>query len=182
VLNKGDTLAYAFGNFIGSYRGLPTEEHAGGLMGYRAHIYRFPGQHFSVLETCILGSIDTGPLAEAVADVYLGDKMGPKPQRAAAQRPVSDTSGWANRTDDYANQTGDYYSEDVDATYRVSYSDGRLSYSGRHVPMRVLVPIGPDTFRAGELTVRFERSAPGAAATGFTIGAGRALNFKFQRR
>jgi hypothetical protein len=48
--------------------------------------------------------------------------------------------------------------------------------------MRVLVPIGPDTFRAGELTVRFERSAPSAAATGFTIGAGRALNFKFQRR
>jgi CubicO group peptidase (beta-lactamase class C family) len=182
VLNRGDTLAYAFGNFIGSYRGLRTEEHAGGLMGFRAHIYRFPDQHFSVLETCNLGSIDTGPLAEAVAEVYLGDKMGPKPPRTAAQRPASDTSARANVNVDYANLTGDYYSEDVDATYRVSYRDGRLSYSGRRVPERVLVPTGPDTFRAGELTVRFERSAPGAAATGFTIGAGRALNFRFQRR
>jgi CubicO group peptidase (beta-lactamase class C family) len=182
VLTAGDTIPYAFGNFVASYRGLRTVEHAGGLMGYRAHIYRFPDQHFSVLETCNLGSIDTGPLAEAVAEVYLGDKMGPKPPRTAAQTHAADTSALPNPNVDYETLTGDYYSEDVDATYRVTYRDGRLSYSGRHVAERVLVPVGPDTFRAGELTVRFERSSPGAAATGFTIGAGRALNFRFQRR
>ena len=33
-----------------------------------------------------------------------------------------------------------------------------------------------------ELTVRFERSAPGGAVTGFTIGGGRAVGFRFQRR
>ena len=181
VLSSGDTIPYAFGNFVASYRGLRTVEHAGGLMGYRAHIYRFPDQHFSVLETCNLGSIDTGPLAEAVAEVYLGDKMGPKPQRTTAERPPVDTTvGLPSAS--YADLAGDYYSEEVDATYRVTWRDGRLTYSGRHVPTRVLVPTGPDTFRAGELIVRFERSAPGAAATGFTIGAGRALGFRFQRR
>jgi CubicO group peptidase (beta-lactamase class C family) len=182
VLNAGDTIPYAFGNFVASYRGLRTVEHAGGLMGYRAHIYRFPDQHFSVLETCNLGSIDTGPLAEAVAEVYLGGKMGPKPPRATAQRPAADTSARGNPNVDYTNLTGDYYSDDVDAIYRVTYRDGQLSYSGRHVPTQVLVPIGPDTFRGGGLTVRFERTSPGAAATGFTIGAGRALNFQFRRR
>jgi len=184
VLTSGDTLAYAFGNFIGSYRGLRTEEHAGGLMGYKAHIYRFPDQHFSVLETCNYGPIDTGPLAEAVAEVYLGDKMGPKPQRttAATERPASGSGLTSGASADYANLAGDYYSDDVDATYRVTWRDGRLSYAGHHVPVQVLVPVGPDTFRAGELTVRFERSAPGAAPTGFTIGAGRATGFKFQRR
>ena len=182
VLSSGDTIPYAFGNFVASHRGLRTVEHAGGLMGYKAHIYRFPDHHFTVLETCNLGAIDTGPLAEAVAEVYLGDKMGPKPPRAAAQRPPSASGVPAGASADYANLAGDYYSEEVDATYRVTYRDGRLSYSGHHIPMQVLVPIGPDTFRAGELTVRFERSAPGAAATGFTIGAGRALGFRFQRR
>jgi CubicO group peptidase (beta-lactamase class C family) len=183
VLNSGDTIPYAFGNVVGSHRGLRTVEHAGGLMGYRAHLYRFPDHHFSVIETCNLGSIDTGPLAEAVAAVFLGDKLGPKsqPTTAAAQRPTSDTTAPVPGGS-YADLAGDYYSEDVDATYRVTWRDGRLTYAGHHVPARVLVPIGPDTFRAGELTVRFERSAPGAPATGFTIGAGRALGFRFQRR
>jgi CubicO group peptidase (beta-lactamase class C family) len=184
VLTSGDTLPYAFGNFVASHRGLRTTEHGGALMGYKAHIYRFPEQHFTVLETCNLGPIDTGPLAEAVAEVYLGDKMGPKPQRTAAatQRPAADSGMPASASADYANLAGDYYSEEVDATYRVTWRDGRLSYAGRHVPTQVLVPIGPDTFRGGGQTVRFERSAPGASATGFTIGAGRALGFRFQRR
>ena len=181
VLNSGDTIPYAFGNNVASYRGLRTVEHGGALMGYKAHVYRFPDQHFTVLETCNLGSINPGPLAQAVAEVYLGDKMGPKPpspQRAAR----TDTAFAAETNVDYQGLAGDYYSEEVDATYRVTYRDGKLSYSGHHIPMQVLVPIGPDTFRAGDLTVRFERSAPGATATAFTIGAGRALNFRFQRR
>jgi len=137
----------------------------------------------SVLETCNLGAIDTGPLAEAVAEVYLGDKMGPKVQRtAAAARAAADSGVRAGASANYADLAGDYYSEEVDATYRVTYRDGRLSYSGRRIPTRVLVPVGPDTFRAGELTVRFERSAPGGAVTGFTIGGGRAVGFRFQRR
>jgi hypothetical protein len=154
-------------------------------MGYKAHIYRFPDQHFTVLETCNLGSINTGPLAEAVAEVYLGDKMGAKPPRAAtasARRPAPDSAAPAGENADYASLAGDYYSEEVDATYHVTFRDGRLSYAGHHVPTQVLVPIGVDTFRAGDLTVKFERSGPGGAATGFTIGAGRALNFRFQRR
>ena len=154
-------------------------------MGYKAHIYRFPDQHFTVLETCNLGAIDPGPLAEAVAEVYLGDKMGAKPQRAtaaAAPRPAADSAMSRGASADYASLAGDYYSEEVGATYHVTYRDGRLSYAGHHIPTQVLVPIGVDTFRAGDQTVRFERSAPGAAATGFTIGAGRALNFRFQRR
>ena len=181
VLNSGDTIPYAFGNNVASYRGLRTVEHGGALMGYKAHVYRFPDQHFTVLETCNLGSINPGPLAQAVAEVYLGDKMGPKPpspQRAAR----TDTAFAAETNVDYQGLAGDYYSEEVDATYRVTYRDGKLSYSGHHIPTQVLVPIGPDTFRAGDLTVRFERSAPGATATAFTIGAGRALNFRFQRR
>jgi len=186
VLSSGDTIPYAFGNFVASYRGLRTVEHAGGLMGYKAHIYRFPDQHLTVLETCNLGAIDTGPLAEAVAEVYLGDKMSPKALQAttaaAAQRPPADGSLTSGASADYANLAGEYYSEEVDATYRVTWRDGRLSYAGHHVPTQVLVPVGPDTFRAGEQTVRFERSAPGAAATGFTIGGGRATGFKFRRR
>ena len=182
VLTSGDTLPYAFGNNVDSYRGLRTTEHGGALMGYKAHIYRFPDQHFTVLETCNLGAINTGPLAEAVAEVYLGDKMGPKQQRAVAQRPAAEGPMPGGANTDFANFAGDYYSEEVDATYHVAYRDGRLTYSGHHIPTETLVPTGPDTFRAGGLTVRFARSAPGAAPSGFTIGGGRVLGFSFQRK
>ena len=183
VLNKGDTLPYAFGNNVASYRGLRTTEHGGALMGYKAHLLRFPDQHFSVLMTCNLGAINTGPLAEAVAEVYLGDKMGAKEQRTVAQRPPrADSAGTSTGGADLASLAGEYYSEEVDATYIVTHRDGRLSYAGRRIPRRELVPAGPDTFRTGELIVRFERSAPGGPASGFTIGGGRAVGFRFQRR
>ena len=183
VLTSGDTLPYAFGNNVASYRGLRTTEHGGALMGYKAHTLRFPEQHFTVLETCNLGAINTGPLAEAVAEVYLGDKMGPKPPRptAAAPRPRTDTTA-APPNGGYADLAGEYYSEEVDATYRVTWRDGRLTFAGHHIPTQVLVPTGPDTFRADQQTVRFERSAPGGPATGFTIGGGRAVGFQFKRR
>jgi hypothetical protein len=137
-----------------------------------------------VLETCNFGPIDPGPLAEAVAEVYLGDKMGPKPPRAASaqQQSAADSGVRAGASSDYANLTGEYYSEDVDATYRVMARDGRLMYEAHHIPARALVPTGPDTFRAGDLILRFERSEPGGMATAFTIGGGRALGFKFRRR
>ena len=135
-----------------------------------------------MLETCNFGPIDTGPLAEAVAEVYLGDKMGPKAPRPVAQRPA-DSSLTTGAAGDLASLAGDYYSEEVDATYRVAWRDGRLSYSAYRIPTQVLTPVGPDTFRAADgLTVRFERSAPGAPATGFTIGGGRAVGFTFKRR
>lgn len=78
VLSNGDTLTYAFGNIMTSYRGVPIEEHGGALMGYRAHIMRFPNQDFTIIETCNLGSIDPGRLARQVADIYLADVLGPR--------------------------------------------------------------------------------------------------------
>ncbi|MFI5256849.1 MAG: serine hydrolase domain-containing protein, partial [Gemmatimonadales bacterium] len=82
VLANGDTLIYAFGNEVSTYRGLRTDEHGGAMMGYKAHFLRFPDQQLSVIETCNLGSIDPGPIARHVAEVYLGDRMSPAPSPA----------------------------------------------------------------------------------------------------
>src|SRR5689334_14514008 len=112
ILNKGDTLPYAFGNNVTTYRGLKVDEHGGALMGYKAEILRFPDQHFSVLETCNLGSINPGPLAEQVAEVYLGSKMTPKAQRQVADRRSSVGSLEAQLNPaELADYTGDYYSD-----------------------------------------------------------------------
>ena len=184
VLNKGDTLPYAFGNNVTTYRGLKVDEHGGALMGYKAEILRFPDQHFSVLETCNLGSINPGPLAEQVAEVYIGSKMGPKQPRlgASRRRDVTQAATPSLGATELAAYAGDYYSEEVDATYRVAVVDGGLVFSARHIPTQKLTPVDADTFRApGGLTLHFERSGAGQPSA-FTVEAGRVRNIRFVRR
>jgi CubicO group peptidase (beta-lactamase class C family) len=201
VLNNGDTITYAFGNEISTYRGLRTVEHGGSMMGYKAHILRFPDQHFSVIETCNLGSINPGPLAHAVAEVYLGGKMGPKPERkatavAAAQRDDDAAGEGRGRgsnaggsggaaSADLSALAGDYYSSELDATYHLSLVDGALVLQGRNRKPVTLVATGPNTFRAGALIVRFQRTGAGGATgtpTELTVDAGRVRNIGFQRK
>ena len=183
VLNKGDTIPYAFGNNVTSYRGLRVDEHGGSLMGYKAEILRFPDQHFSVLETCNLGSINPGPLAEQVAEVYLGSKMGPKPARQVADRRSRAVALEAQLNPaELAVYAGDYYSEEVDATYHLAVDNGALVLSGRHIAAQRLVAIAPDVFHTGNgLTLHFERSASDRP-TAFSIEAGRVRNIRFVRR
>lgn len=185
ILNKGDTIAYAFGNNNTSYRGLRVDEHGGSLMGYKAEILRFPDEHFSVLATCNLGSINPGPLAEQVAEVYLGSKMGPAPARQVAGRRSRDVTQAAMPSlgaSELANYGGDYYSDEVDATYHIVVSDGGLVLTAHHVPMQKLVATAVDTFRSPTgLTLHFEHDS-GAPASAFTVEAGRVRNIRFVRR
>lgn len=183
VLNKGDTIPYAFGNNVTSYRGLRVDEHGGSLMGYKAEILRFPDQHFSVLATCNLGSINPGPLAEQVAEVYLGSKMGPKPARQVADRRSSAGSLEGQLSPaELAVYAGDYYSDEVEATYHLAVENGALVLSGRHIAAQKLVLTAPDLFRTENgLALRFERSG-GAQPIAFTVEAGRVRNIRFVRR
>ena len=186
VLNRGDTIPYAFGNNVTAYRGLRVDEHGGSLMGYKAEILRFPDEHFSVLATCNLGSINPGPLAQQVADVFLGSRMGPRPERPVAanrQRGVTAAGAPALGAGELAAYAGDYHSDEVDATYHVAAEGTNLVFSARHIPLQTLTPTGADTFRARSgLTLHFERPAGAATATSFTIEAGRVRNIRFVRR
>ena len=186
VLNKGDTIPYAFGNNVSTYRGLRVDEHGGSLMGYKAEILRFPDQHFSVLETCNLGSINPGPLAEQVAEVYIGSKMGAKLERQVATRRPRDVTQAATPSlgpAELAAYAGDYYSAEVDAIYHIAVVDGALVMSAHHVPAQTLTAVSTDTFRAGGgLTLHFERPSAGGAASAFSVEAGRVRNIRFVRR
>src|SRR5206468_1053744 len=123
ILNGRDTITYAFGNEVSSYRGLRTDEHGGSLMGYRAHILRFPDQRFSVIETCNLGTIDPGSIAHKVADLYLGDRLkeaiassrgaGPRQQAAGPRTPARLGAAALHPL------VGNYYSDELDAMYHV---------------------------------------------------------------
>lgn len=88
-LADGRPLTYGFGLMAGRHRGLPTIRHGGAFIGFRAELLRFPTERFSVAVLCNDATADPSQLAERVAAVYLGDRLGPeRPAVAAAARAV----------------------------------------------------------------------------------------------
>jgi CubicO group peptidase (beta-lactamase class C family) len=187
VLTNGDTIKYAFGNEVSTYRGLRTDEHGGSLMGYKAHILRFPDQRFSVIETCNLGAIDPGPIARQIAEIYIGDRM-TQPAVAAAVRPPRSaplTSSLDARA--VSRLAGDYYSDELDVTYHLVQAGGGLVLRRRNSRDAKLQAAGPDTYlaagdaMASQLTLHFDRTG-NAPPQSFTVEAGRVTNIRFRRQ
>jgi CubicO group peptidase (beta-lactamase class C family) len=172
VLSTGDTLPYAFGNTVGTHRGLRVVQHTGSLMGYQAYIGRFPDQRLSVILTCNAEDAPTERLGLAVAELYLGDRMQPADTRAsrapvaAAPRPTEAATPAGAAVD--TALVGEYESEELGVRYRVQrLADGRLAVSWpRRAPVP-LVPVQetPGSYRMGGLGVRFERTGTEAAPT-----------------
>ena len=75
-LDDGTAIDYAGGLVVTKYRALKIVEHAGEDAGYKAHMMRFPDQHFSVATLCNLASINPGALNRKIADIYLASELG----------------------------------------------------------------------------------------------------------
>ena len=76
-LTSGDSIPYAYGLFHNVYRGQPTIDHGGAYGGYRTHLLRFPTQHFAVVTLCNTSTANAAQLSQAVATVFLGDRLAP---------------------------------------------------------------------------------------------------------
>ena len=89
-LNSGEQQDYASGLVIGTYKGLPTVDHAGADAGYRSDMIRFPEQHFSVAVLCNFADTDPSSLAHQVADIVLAKDL-----RAPPPAPAKETANAA---------------------------------------------------------------------------------------
>ena len=73
ILNSGDTIDAAMGQFVGKYKGLNEIQHGGADAGYRSYFTRFPDQDFSVAVFGNSASFNPRGLAHTVVDIYLND-------------------------------------------------------------------------------------------------------------
>lgn len=183
VLDDGDTLSYAFGLGIDTYRGLRTIAHGGSLAGFRSYVIRFPDHATSVLVFCNVTDADPGGRARQVAELVLGDRMGPEQaDRAEADEPEEGDEGPEPPTlsaDRVAEYAGRYYSEEVDAELTLRVDDGSLTLERADELARLRV-LEDDTFALDGLRFRFTRDHTGAV-TGFVMDAGRANGMIFER-
>jgi len=157
-LNSGETLSYAYGLTIGTYKGLNIVDHGGSDAGYRSDLLRFPDQHFSV--ACLSNTPnDPGSLARQVADIYLAKELKPETPRPEPQFIKLAPEQLAGKAGVYVNPDGDIIRRIV-----VQAQSGSLGIrQGTRGPGIELKALSETRFRpAGQATeIRFESGIGG---------------------
>jgi len=182
VLNSGETIAYAFGQSIGEYRGLPTVSHTGSWAGYRSVLVRFPEQRFAVGILANTADMNPASLANDIADVYLADRLGPAPTPGEnGRRGGGPAPSWQPTSAELEAYAGTYRSAELDTAYVLTVRDGQLIASHFRTGERRLRPVEADRFQApGFGEVRFLRRADGSVE-GFTATSDRVRGLRFVR-
>ena len=94
ILTSGDTLNYAHGISVGTYRGLRTVGHGGADAGYRTNYLRFPEQDVGIVSFCNFARANPGSYVRQVADIILEDQLEPTTDDGN-EPPSIDTGRWA---------------------------------------------------------------------------------------
>jgi hypothetical protein len=168
TLANGDSIDYARGLFVDSYRGLRRVQHGGDWIGYHAAYARFPEQHTSVVTFCNSDGISPEGLADKVADVVLADAFKEGKEVAAARAgvatgadsseasraapatavagPGTDTTGAIAEN----LMVGNYYVSSTNTVFQVATGDSglQLHFAGRDFPLE---RSGPATMSVTDL-------------------------------
>ncbi len=156
VLNNGDTVGYAFGLGIGSYRGLPTVSHTGGDAGFRSVLTKFPEQEFAVAILSNHGAFNPGGMAQQVANIYLADEIADAQAAQAAaepeessEAPDEETSAPAVDAAVLEQYVGQYQLPDG-LLLTITYEEGRLLAQVQGAPQVEMIHESDATFRVEE--------------------------------
>ncbi|MEM6429542.1 MAG: serine hydrolase domain-containing protein [Deinococcota bacterium] len=118
LLNSGESITYAFGLGVNTYKGLTVVEHSGGHAGFRSAFRRFPEPHFSVVILSNHGSVNTFELANKIIDFYLADNL----NNDEPEQPTS-----IELSSKQLNQhIGFYYCSDIGSTIPIEMREGKL--------------------------------------------------------
>ena len=101
VLTNGQSISYAAGLFLGTYRGQPYVSHTGATSGYRAYAVRYPDAGVSVAVLCNAGDADPEAMGDSVAGAVL--TFGPRTTPAAPVRVDAAASALTDKAGLYRN-------------------------------------------------------------------------------
>ncbi|WP_299311723.1 serine hydrolase [uncultured Aquimarina sp.] len=75
ILKNGNTLPYALGQVVHSYKNRKVISHGGSDAGYKSQILRFPEEKLSIIVLTNNGSLNAEKKAYRIADLYLGNDV-----------------------------------------------------------------------------------------------------------
>jgi CubicO group peptidase (beta-lactamase class C family) len=151
VLANGDTTGYGYGIVTEVYRGARLVDHNGADAGYRSFVGRFPRHDLAIAVACN-GLVNTGAVARAVADVYIGKEL------AAAEPTV--TSQAKLSAEQMAAKAGVYVNPATGAPTWIAIREGSLALGRAAGP--ALIPLSESRFRVTGAPLELEFKANGA--------------------
>ena len=161
-LNDGTETSYGFGWFTGKDGGLELIEHAGGYLGYRTEIVRYPSQRTTIVVLSNNAQVEATPLARRIARIYLADKM-----VAPAARTL-DAGILRSYVGKYKSEPGAV----PDLLMEITLEEGELYITSPIRPKTKLLAKSATEFTIGEgtATVTFNKDDKGGVA-GLTLKA-----------
>jgi CubicO group peptidase (beta-lactamase class C family) len=144
TLTNGEKIAYTFGLEPTRYKGLPVIMHGGGIRGFRAQMYRFPEQRFSVACLCNNSSISPTSIIEKVADIYLADHF-KSSEPARKENPRDPPRTIQLSENELARFAGVFATPSGEFARRLYVKAGKLWYSEDETEYE-LAPLGDNRF------------------------------------
>jgi CubicO group peptidase (beta-lactamase class C family) len=192
-LNGTDSIPYALGLTIASYRGLRTLSHSGAYGGFRTTLLRFPDQHTSVITLCNTASAPPS-LAQQVATVFLESEMQPQ-QVASIELPPSMQAGGSvfgrsegdpaearRRADELASIAGNYYSVDLDMPVSLLACEGALVMQRPKSEDIRFTALSGDLYTSRDQMLLLVLRNDDGSVSGFTLTVGRVRDLPFVRQ
>ena len=159
----GRSHDYAFGLFIGTYKGLRRVYHSGSTAGYRSYVVRFPDEGLSIAILCNAGlSSRSGEAAYAIADLYLASRL--KQPAPPAAHPLSRAEMDAVAGLHVNRETGEPLSI-IRNDNALRFETDSFESSDGGAARGVLVPLSASRFTAANGRVQFETSGDGLQMT-----------------
>lgn len=124
VLNDGTATNYAYGQFVGEYRGLRTLNHDGGIGGFRSALIRFPDQELAVAVLANADYFRAMTLAREVAALFIGDLF---QDAAPTAKPEPAGEGADGESVELKDCVGSYRLESTGKVLEVTLQDTLLS-------------------------------------------------------
>jgi CubicO group peptidase (beta-lactamase class C family) len=172
---------YAFGLFVGNYRGVREVSHSGSTAGYRAFLTRYPAQRVSIAVLCNAGGANPTQYAHAIADAYLGAALTAAAAGAPAQGGTPSPAPFRAAAGDLSAYQGRYMSDEAETTLTIAADGGDLVVKRRPDTVLRMRPVERDVFAVPSLgTITFRRSADGAV-TELSVKQDRVWDLRFQR-
>lgn len=157
ILNKGDTLDYAFGIVVDAYRSFRRLQHGGSIGGYRSLVQAYPDEELNLVLLSNFSSSGIGFRMNRMADLMLGLETEEEAGGLITESSIKSIQVSGSELEKY---TGFYWSEEANHSRRIYLKEDTLRYYRSESSESKLLAIGTDSFQMinvpSKVMVRFE--------------------------
>lgn len=182
TLNDGDTIPYAFGINVDTYRGIKRMQHGGSIGGYRTNLAYFPDHETGIIVLSNFSSANANGKTRALVDLVMSEHLEPN-SSIVEQEQGSDEEiePWNPDTEELKLFFGRYYSPELDTYYSLRQTAPKklMFHHQRHGDISVQLQ-GKDEMRSERAQYQFERDQ-NKNIKGMRISNGRARNVWFEK-